>query len=322
MPPERIASLLASSTEILYGLGLGNRVVAVSHECDHPPEIHSKPRVTFTHIDDTATSRQIDEQVRNLSSQNAAMYQIDAGQLTALKPDLIVTQAQCDVCAVRYDDVVSLVEDTPALERTRIVALNPQTLEDLFRDIEQVGKAAGAVTMAQEYVASLRERVAAVQMKTKSLSDRQRPRVVCIEWIDPVIVAANWMPDLIEIAGGQCDLKKAGEHSGYTEWEDIIAYAPEVIVVMPCGLDLPRTIEESKVLAEFNGWTNLPAVRGNRVFAVDGNAYFNRSGPRLVDSLEILAALLQPERFSQNADAYKSIYCNLSLTKNDAPKMH
>ncbi|MCG8404458.1 MAG: cobalamin-binding protein [Phycisphaerales bacterium] len=312
MPSDRIASLLASSTEILYGLGLGDRVVAVSHECDHPRDACSKPRVTFTHIDDSVSSRQIDEQVKTLSSQNAAMYQVDVEQLIALRPDLIVTQAQCDVCAVRYDDVVALVRDTPALEQAGIVALNPESLEDLFRDIEKVGRAAGAESAAREYIESLRRRVATVQEKTGALNNARRPRVVCIEWIEPVIVAANWMPDLIQIAGGQSGMTRSAEHSGYSNWTDVTAYGPEVIVVMPCGLNLSRTVEESRVLPSFDGWADLPAVRQDRVFAVDGNAYFNRSGPRLVDSLEILAGLVHPDLFSQYAEFYEDVWHRLS----------
>ncbi len=297
MPPDRIASLLASGTEILYGLGLGDRVVAVSHECDYPEEVRAEPRVTFTNIAVGAQSQDIDEQVKSLMAARAPIYNIDVALLASLRPDLIVTQSQCDVCAVSYDDVLVAVKTNPVLRSTSVVALNPSTLEGIFEDILHVGQAAECVSQAEEYLAELRGRVEAVRKKTAALSATDRPRVACIEWIEPVMIAANWMPELVQIAGGQHSLTLAGAKSAYSKWDDVVAYNPDVIVVMPCGFDLPRTIEEAKVLTTFPGWKNLSAVRDRRVYAVDGNAYFNRSGPRIVDSLEILAQLLHPDLF-------------------------
>ena len=313
MSADQIASLLASATEILHGLGLWDRVVAVSHECDYPPEAAGKPRVTFTNIDDGASSRLIDDQVRKKAATHEPLYRIDVERLAALKPDLIVTQAQCDVCAVRYDDVVAAVQSTPTLEGTKIVALNPATMEDIFKDIKKIGEATGANEQAERFIRALRGRVAAVQEVTDGLRDEDKPRVVCIEWIDPVMIAANWMPFVLHIAGGRCDLTKAGERSGYTRWENVVAYDPEVIVVMPCGFDLPRTMKESRVLSGFDHWSELTAVREGRVFAVDGNAYFNRAGPRIVDSLEILAALVHPDRFVDHRAKYQHAWCMLSF---------
>ncbi len=295
--PARIASLLASGTEILYGLGLGPRVVAVSHECDFPPEVSGKPRATFAHVDSAQSSRTIDDQVKHLASQGAALYEIDEELLVRLQPDLIVTQAQCDVCAVRYDDVIGLVNAHDELQATQVVALNPQTLEDIFADITRVGDAAGVGPAAQQFVASLRARVASVQAKSAQLTDDVRPRVVCIEWIEPLMLGANWMPGLVRLAGGRYDLVQHEGHSTYGQWADVRRYDPEVIIVMPCGFDLTRTITESNVLAKLDGWQDLAAVKADAVFAVDGNAYFNRSGPRMVDSLEILAHLIHPSRF-------------------------
>ena len=313
MSADRIVSLLASASEILHGLGLWDRVVAVSHECDCPPEAASKPRVTFTNIDDGASSRLIDDQVRKKAATHEPLYRIDVERLAALKPDLIVTQAQCDVCAVRYDDVVSAVQSTPTLEGTKLVALNPATMEDIFKDIKKVGEATGANEQAKRFIRALRGRVAAVQEATEGLRDEDKPRVVCIEWIDPVMVAANWIPYVLHIAGGRCDLTRAGERSGYTRWENVVAYDPEVIVVMPCGFDLPRAIKESRVLSGFDHWSEVTAVRQGRVFAVDGNAYFNRAGPRIVDSLEILAALVHPDRFVDHRATYQHAWCTLSF---------
>ncbi len=296
--PKRIASLLASGTEILYELGLGERVVAVSHECDFPEEVRNKPRVTSTKVLADATSRRIDEQVREMSEKGAALYEIDVRRLVELRPELIVTQSQCDVCAVRYEDVVRVVAEEEGLRGARIVSLNPMTFEGIFDDILRVGEAARCAERAGQVVASLRGRVETVRSKTGHLSAEARPRVLCIEWTDPVMVSGNWMPELIEMAGGRCDLVGPGEHSVFSDWDSIVAFAPEVIVVMPCGFDLERALGEMPVLAALPGWGALPAVRDGRVYAVDGNAYFNRSGPRMIESLEILAGMVHPELFA------------------------
>src|SRR5262245_42911132 len=221
MPAHRIASLLASGTEILYALGLGDCVVAVSHECDYPLDAARKPRVTRTLVHAAGSSRQIDDQVRGMSAGGAALYEIDAAQLAALRPDLIVTQAQCDVCAVRYADVVSAVETMPELRGTQVVALNPQTYGDIFEDVRRVGQAAGCPAAAERLVAALKARVAAVGERTAKLPASQRPRVVGLEWLDPIMVAGNWMPEMIAMAGGACRLTEAGCHSPYVPWPTI-----------------------------------------------------------------------------------------------------
>lgn len=311
--PQRIASLLASGTEILYALGLGSRVVAVSHECDFPPEVCHKPRVTATRVAHHEASRAIDDQVREMSSAGQALYELDVPRLIELAPELIVTQAQCDVCAVRYADVLEAVAREPALAGTRVVALNPLTLEAIFDDIVRVGQAAGARAAAAEYVGRLQARVESVRKTSAALPLERRPRVVSIEWIEPVMVAANWMPELIELAGGRHELTVAGAHTGYTSWDDVRAYDPEVILIAPCGFDLPRTVVESAPLADLAGWRELAAVRTGRVYAADGNAYFNRSGPRMIESLLIVAHLLHPDRFPppELHDDFAAIACRL-----------
>lgn len=298
MDPKRIASLLASGTEILYALGLGERVVAVSHECDFPEEVRAKPRATYTRVRPEAASREIDEQVRGMISGGQALYEIDVPLLEQLKPELIVTQAQCDVCAVRYEDVVDAVERSAALSKTHVVALNPMRLEDVFRDILHVGEMANAFERAKSYVTALRARVEVVRQRVSGIPLSQRPRTICVEWSDPVMVAANWTPELVQIAGGDNGLTKAGMHSSYSNWDEIARYRPEVIVVAPCGFDLLRSEAEMQTLAALPGWNDLPAVRNERVFVCDGNAYFNRSGPRLIETLELLAYFLQPGKFS------------------------
>jgi iron complex transport system substrate-binding protein len=297
-PPRRIVSLLASATEILYGLGLGQHVVGVSHECDYPPEAKAKPRVTRTLVDADAPSGEIDRQVKAMAAQQTALYAIDLPRLAELRPELIVTQAQCDVCAVRYADVLDAVHEVPELAGTRVVALNPASLEDVFADILRVGDAAYCRDAAEQYVQSLRSRVAAVQEKTASLPLEAWPRVVALEWLDPLMAAGNWMPGMIELAGGVNCLSRPGQHSPYVDGSAVVAEEPDVLILMPCGFDLPRTLKEARLLCELPGWRGLTARRNGNLYAVDGNAYFNRSGPRMVDSLEILAHLLHPEIFA------------------------
>jgi iron complex transport system substrate-binding protein len=296
--PERIVSLISSATEILYLLGLGDRVVGVSHECDFPPEVATKPRLTRSLVDSIASSSAIDSQVRSLSASGAALYAIDVEQLAGLRPDLIVTQAQCDVCAVRYEDVAAAVRDTPPLRNAQILALNPRSLLDVFDDIARIGQSTASQAAAREIIGRLRARVDAVRATTVSLAPSQIPRTACLEWIDPPMLAANWTPELVQMAGGQPGLTVVGQHSIYTPWDQIVQYDPQVVVIMSCGFDLERAIVEAQELPTLPGWVALSAVRDRRVFAVDGNAYFNRSGPRLVDSLEILSHLFHPEWFA------------------------
>jgi iron complex transport system substrate-binding protein len=290
----RIVSLISSATEILFELGLGDQVVAVSHECDYPPAANSRMRVTRSNIDSNQSSDSIDAQVKQLTHAGAALYELDAQSIGQLQPDLIVTQSQCDVCAVRYDDVVSLVATNPQLRKTSILALNPMSLNDVLADILRIGSATDTVARAEKFVDSLQTRITAISDRTATIPQNQRPRTVCIEWTEPLMLAANWTPELMELAGGRNDLSKAGEHSGYSSWSEVLHYDPEVVIVSPCGFDLNRSIQDAETLSHLDGWRSLSAVRTGRVFAVDGNAYLNRSGPRLVESLEILACLIQP----------------------------
>lgn len=295
--PLRIASLLASATEILYGLGLGDDIVGISHECDFPAAVQSKPRLTRSHVDSLQASLQIDQQVKDLTTSGQPLYELDASLLCELAPDVIVTQAQCDVCAVKYEEVMRLVHSQASLHQTQVVALSPNTLNDVFDDILRVGRATSRFAAAESYVDQLVKRVQRVQQATADLAESQRPRVVCVEWVEPLMVAANWTPQLVEFAGGKNGLSRSGQHSQYASWAQIVAYDPEVLVLIPCGFDLPRTLQEVADMPGYDGWPSMSAVSDGRVFALDGNAYFNRSGPRLVDSLEILAHLFHPRRF-------------------------
>jgi iron complex transport system substrate-binding protein len=205
------------------------------------------------------------------------------------------------VCAVRYEDVAATVQSLPELQGTKIVSLNPASLADILNDIVLVGEAAGCREHAAEYVASLRRRIDRVRQTTQSLPEAQKPRVVCIEWIEPLMLAGNWMPELLEIAGAAPGIVASSGPSQYHGWREFVEFQPEVVIVMPCGFDARRAADEAKVLAKLPGWSELPAVRGGRVFAVDANAYFNRPGPRIVESVELLAHLVHPQRFPRSS---------------------
>jgi iron complex transport system substrate-binding protein len=290
----RIASLLSSATEMLFGLGLGSQVLAVSHECDFPAEVERLPRATRSRVDSSQSSGAIDVQVKSLLAAGEPLYEVDRELLARLSPELIVTQAQCDVCAVRYQDVLDAVAAEPRLAGTRVIALNPMSIGDVLADIERLGAATERREAAVEYVASLKTRLRAVEARVGRVPIEQRPRVACIEWIEPLMLAGNWMPELIELAGGRSLLTEPGRHSPYVRWEDLRAADPDAILVAPCGFDLARTRIEALALEKLPGWQNLSAVREGRVHLLDGNAYFNRSGPRLVESVEMVAEILGP----------------------------
>jgi iron complex transport system substrate-binding protein len=292
----RIVSLLPSSTEIVCALGLDTQLVGVSHECDYPASIADRPRLTAANIHIRAESQTIDREVRALVRDGLSIYRIDTEQLRLLQPDVIITQDQCEVCAVPYAEVVAAVRQVLDKD-TQVVSLQPTLLQDIWADIRTVGRATERLPQADALLETLFERVQIVMAETITL--RQTPRVAVIEWLDPLIMAGNWMPELIQIAGGQDGLCTPGEHSAPIAWETLLEYAPDVLAVIPCGYILEQTLAEVPTLTRLPGWETLPAVRQGRVYAVDGNAYFNRPGPRIVDSLEILAGLIHPELFEE-----------------------
>ena len=288
----RIVSLLPAATEMICGIGLREQLVAVSHECNWPPGLDGLPRVTRSRINSSADSAAIDAQVKHLVASGEAMYEVDADLLAALWPDLIVTQAQCDVCAVSLASVEGVVASRAELSEARVLALNPRSLAEVLQDIERIGAAAGAREEAREYADSLRARVEAVRAAARREPRPRRPRVVVIEWVDPLMAAGNWTPELVEIAGGDYGLATAGRHSPYVAWDEIIAFAPETLIVAPCGFGLARSVREAERLTHLPGWKQLPAVVLNNASVIDGDAYLNRPGPRLVESLELLHALI------------------------------
>jgi iron complex transport system substrate-binding protein len=306
----RIVSLISAATEMLYVLGLWDQVVGVSHECDWPTECWQLPRVTRSRVNSSASSAAIDAEVKQLMSAGEALYEIDVEKLSELRPDLILTQAQCDVCAVKYDVVVSTVRQTPQLAGAQVVALNPRSLSEVFGDMRRIGAAAGIADAAHHVAEKLMQRVARIRSATALIDAADRPRVAIIEWLEPIMLAGNWVPELVKIAGGKCELTKPGVHSRYHDWNDIVRFDPQLIIACPCGFDLPRARLESKSLAERPGWKNITAVRNRRVYVVDGNACFNRPGPRLVESAELLAALLHPTAFAMPTNC-EQLYARL-----------
>jgi iron complex transport system substrate-binding protein len=294
----RICSLLPSATEIAFALGLGDEVVGVTHECDYPPEAKKRRIVVKSVIDpERQDSGEIDRLVREHVQKKKSIYTIDLPSFQAAAPDFILTQDLCDVCALDYNEVI---EAARSLARApKIVTLAPSTLSDVLRDIESVGNAAGRNREAMALVTSLKQRIERVRERT-ARSDK-RPRVACIEWLDPIYNAGHWLPEMVALAGGIDGLGEKGETSKQIGWEAVRAFAPEVVVLMPCGFDVARSLKEASLLSRLDGWNELPAVKSGSVYAVNGSAYFNRSGPRLIDGLEILAQIIHPEIFPWQA---------------------
>jgi iron complex transport system substrate-binding protein len=286
----RIVSLLPSATEIICQLGLERELVGVTHECDYPPGVRALPKVTRTLIPVAASSREIDTLVRERLKTERALYTLDLPMLTDLQPDLIVTQALCDVCAVAEAEVRSAACSLPGTPR--VINLEPTCLDDVYECLRMVGAATGCMERAGEQIAHLKSRVAAVSARSEVIS--HRPRVVVLEWIDPPFSSGHWSPELVRLAGGKEVIGFAGERSRSIEWQQIVAAAPDVMLIACCGFDVERTLADLPILRNYPGWCDLPCVRSERVYVVDGSAYFSRPGPRLVDSLEILAHAIDP----------------------------
>ena len=303
MAAQRICSLLPSTTEILCALGLGDVLVAVTHECDYPREVRSKPRVTRSAIEHEGQSgRQIHNHIREALHQGSSIYHLDQELLQRLEPDLILTQELCAVCAVSYaqvDQAARLLPRGPA-----VLSLEPNTLGEILESIGRVGEATGRQRQAAQVVMGLRRRIAEV---ASAVGDPpERSRLLCLEWLDPPMVAGHWVPEMVWLAGGVDVLGRAGEPSFQVSWKEIAASAPSLVVLMPCGFHLQETLREVERTHFPPQWERLPAIRHDGVFAVDGSSYFNRPGPRIVDGLELLAGILQPQRFPprHGADAF------------------
>jgi iron complex transport system substrate-binding protein len=287
----RIVSLLPSATELLFAVGAGADVVAVTHECDHPAGATRLPAVTRNVLDDDGQpSAAIDRHISSARHQGSSIYALDEAMLAELRPDLIVTQELCDVCAVAYRDVARAVRRLPG--EIEVLSLEPASLDDILATVLSVGAATGHEGGAADLGATFAARIAAVDALP---SPPGAPSTVCVEWTDPIMAGGHWVPEMVRRAGGRDPLGREGEPSRYVEWDEVLAAQPEVMVLMPCGFRLERTVELAAEITGRPGFDGLPCARSGRVAAVDGSSYFNRPGPRIVDGLEILAAILRTE---------------------------
>lgn len=290
----RIVSLLPSASEIVAALGLSDQLVGISHSCDYPPEVLGKPVLTRPCLEPKSlASPEIDALIAQRVRDGRRVYELDGEALAAADPDLILTQELCDVCAVGYRDVTLAIE--PLRRKPEVLSLDPYVLGDVLRDIQRVAVAAGVPERARPLVSGLRRRIETVAERTKAAEIL--PRVACLEWLDPLYTAGHWVPELVELSGGRDVLAARGEPARKISWEQIVAARPDVLVLMPCGFDIPRTWKELHLVTGRPGWGELPAVKAERAYAVNGHAYYNRFGPRLVDGLEFLAHLTHPELF-------------------------
>ncbi len=290
----KIISLLPSATEIICALGLSDELVGVTHECDYPPSVTRLPKVTRTLIPHDATSSEIDALVRDQLKTEKAVYNLDMDVLGRLQPDLIITQALCDVCAVAENEVLDAVRDLPG--DPQVINLEPMSLDDLFKTLLLVGEATDRKQLAEQFVSKLRMRVERVTERTTSMiNDEDRRRVVFLEWIDPPFNSGHWTPELIEHAGGIDCIGNKHRPSETTSWQTIVDANPDVMVIACCGYATERSLADMPILQRQPEWGSLPCVRENRVYLIDGSSYFNRPGPRLVDSLEIMAHTLYPD---------------------------
>ncbi len=293
----RIVSLIASATEIVCELGFHDHLVGRSHECDFPESIRELPVCTEPKFNVEGSSREIDQRVKQTLQEATSVYTVHEDVLEKLQPEVILTQAQCEVCAVSLKDVEkalsSWLESQP-----KVVSLEPNCLADVWSDIDKVASALDAFEQGDFLLDRLQLRMQVVSGKVSWIS--HRPSVACLEWLDPLMAAGNWIPELVTMAGGINWFGEAGTHSPWMTWEELLQKDPEIIVALPCGFDLQRTRKEMSALSARPEWTQLQAVQNNRVFVTDGNQYFNRPGPRLVESLEILAEIFYPEAFFFN----------------------
>lgn len=290
----RIVSLIPSATEIVCALGFEAELVGRSHECDYPASVLALLPLTAPKFDVRGTSREIDDRVKDVLQNAISVYKVDETLLDQLAPDFIVTQAQCEVCAVSLTEVERVARECLS-NPANIISLEPMCLADLFSDIQRVAEALGVPERGTEVVLKLQTRID--DISTRSAEIAHKPTVACIEWIDPLMAGGNWVPELVELAGGKELFGKAGAHSPWIDWGDVWAADPDKIIVLPCGFDIERSVQEMAALVNQPGWKTLRAIREGQVYVTDGNQYFNRPGPRLVESLEILAEILHPDAF-------------------------
>ena len=305
MSPQRIVSFLPSATEMVYALGAGDRLVGVTHECDFPPEARSKRVVVRPVLQlETMSPGEIDAAVSGQVSASSSVYNVDAALLRELQPDLITTQDLCAVCAPAQDDISRALAGLP--QSPRILSLTPHTLADVLDNLRELGTALGCIAESEALICDAQQRLERVAARSSRLT---RARVFCMEWTDPIYCTGHWVPEMVEIAGGSDMIARKGGDSVRVQWEEVVAFAPEVLVIAPCGFDLAHAKQQATGLLQLPGWDSVPAVQSGRVFAVDANSYFARPGPRLVDGTELLAHLIHPEHFEWHgsSDAFANV---------------
>jgi len=293
----KIVTLIPSATEIVAFLGLKNSIIGRSHECDYPQGLDHVAKLTSPKINVGGTSGEIDKQINTILENSLSVYKVDIKKLKELNPDYIITQAHCEVCAVSFSEVENIVSKN-LNKNTKIISLQPNTLDDVFNDIKRVAKNLNIENeINNNLVKNLREKL----KKIKKISSEQKvkPSIACIEWIDPLMIAGNWIPEMVEIAGGANILGKSGNNSHWIKFEEIINQDPEIIIFLPCGFNIKKTKEELKNLIKQNSrWQSLKAFKNKKLLIADGNQFFNRPGPRLIESLEILAEIIHPDIFN------------------------
>ena len=293
----RICSFLPSATEIVYLLGLGDSLQAVSHECDFPPEALGKPKVVRSRFDsDSLSSQEIDRVVTDMMTRGENIYEVDADVLADARPDLVITQQLCEVCAVSFEDVQQAVAALSPVPT--VLSLDPHSIDDVLDSITRVGESAGVQDAAAGVAAGLCARIESVRQTLKSVA--ASPTVACIEWLDPVIAAGHWVPEMVETAGGTDALARPGSPSVRIDFSQLVEADPDVLILMPCGMDVARARSEFDALPDQTEWRRLSAFKNGRAYAVDSGALFSRSGPRLVDGIGLLARILHPDMFDES----------------------
>lgn len=294
MQYKRIISLLPSATEVLYGLGVEKMLVGRSHECDYPSQVDEIPVCSSATVNNEMSSEAINEKVKESLLNAVSVYQLDIELIKSLKPDIVITQSQCKACAVDVEQVEGELQKALG-RKVQIIDLAPSSLEEFYEDIMKISDPIDVFGRGKRYVKALKTRIQHIEAITEK--KKNKPVVAAIEWMEPLMVAGHWMPELIEFAGGTPSITEKGKPSQWIQWEDIQSLNPDVLFIANCGFSIKRTMQEIDLLKSKPGWSELKAVKNNQVYAADGNAFFNRSGPRLVESIEILCDILHPENF-------------------------
>ena len=292
---QRVLSLLSSTTEIIYALGCGDRLVGRSHECDYPEEVSELPICTIPKFNVDGTSREVDDEVKSLVQSALSIYYINEKLLKELKPDIIFTQSQCEVCAVSVSDVENALKNITGLS-SMVISVEPNSIEDIFNDILTIAEILNVRKKGKELVELIKAKIDSTE---KIVYQKSSPSVAAIEWINPLMAAGNWVPQLIRVAGGKNLFGEAGKHSPWMKYNDLVEQDPEIIIVMPCGYDIKKSLIEIKTLESKKGWGSLKAVRNRNVYITDGNQFFNRPGPRIIESIEILLEIIHSD-FSES----------------------